>query len=139
MAQTEKNLAQLWEQKRARCAWENVQEINRLEDKDSKKRYRTLAQRTPVLVLTNGLGQTAAFLHDENKKDAAEERLYQHLSSWLLGRIGGVRPQEGLLEAITQRWTSAQYRRANDEALVFLTWLKRFAEAVLPEPERGEE
>ncbi|HXH11954.1 MAG TPA: type III-B CRISPR module-associated protein Cmr5 [Alphaproteobacteria bacterium] len=137
MAQAKENLAQTLEQQRARHAWKCVQEIDKREDRD-KKRYRTLALKAPVLVLTNGLGQTAAFLHDGNEKNTVEERLYQHLSSWLLERVGGAQAQDDLLETITQRWTSAQYRRATEEALAFLTWLKRFAEAVLPEPEGGE-
>jgi CRISPR/Cas system CMR-associated protein Cmr5 small subunit len=35
--------------------------------------------------------------------------------------------------------TSETYREATVEALAYLHWLRRFAEAVLPEPEEGEE
>lgn len=76
----------------------------------------------PAMVLTNGLGQTLAFLKAKNKRD-----LYRHLDRWVGKQLG--LPGD-LLEAVTQM-DVATYRLAQVEALALLGWLKRFAEAEL--------
>ena len=47
------------EQKRAAEAWSCIQAVS--EDK-FKKEYRSIVMKLPTLILTNGLGQTLAFL-----------------------------------------------------------------------------
>lgn len=105
---------------------------------DWKKNYSSLARKAPMLVLTNGLGQTLAFLKAKGKNDPGDEHtvLFRHLSEWVLNQVApGTTSSNGdLLEWVLDH-DSAAYRRATTEALAFLTWLKRFAEAELPTEE----
>ncbi|MCX7839455.1 MAG: type III-B CRISPR module-associated protein Cmr5, partial [Anaerolineae bacterium] len=64
--------------------------------------------------------------------------LYQHLSEWI-GKDHQNDPQwneDGLLEWLIQQ-DSETYRRTTVEVIAYLNWLKRFAEAILPEKEGG--
>jgi len=103
-----------------------------------KKDYSSLARKVPMLVLTNGLGQTLAFLKAKGKNDPADEHtvLFRQLSRWVLDQIA---PNTSASIPDLLHWIlendSAAYRRATTEALAFLNWLKRFAEAELPTEE----
>lgn len=99
-----------------------------------KGAYGALARKTPALIMSAGLGQTLAFLRAKGKGKGWNEHqmLYNHLSVWVVGRLS-VNASD-LLEVVRQN-TSEVYRLATVEALAFLVWLKRFAEAELPEPE----
>ncbi len=131
------------EQQRAEAAWECINEVK---SQSWASNYRSIATKAPSLILTNGLGQTLAFLRSKSKRESEQQTqqgaenehaaLYQHISRWIKQRLGI--PKEDLLEWITTDANSQQYRLATAEALAFLTWLKRFAEAELPKPERGD-
>jgi CRISPR-associated protein Cmr5 len=126
---------QTLDQRRAKRAWEDVQEA-KVRSSDFKKKYGGLARRVPMLVLTNGLGQTLAFLQSKRKKAQNGEHtlLYRQLSVWTMGEIAVDSEEKDLLSWILQT-DSAAYRRATVEALAYLGWLKRFAEAELPTDE----
>jgi CRISPR-associated protein Cmr5 len=129
-----KSLQRTLEQERAQQAWACVQEVTN-KPQEFKKKYGSLARKVPMLVLTNGLGQTLAFLKAKGKNDPADEHtvLFRHLSSWVLSQVASSTPASNgdLLQWVLQN-DSAAYRRATTEALAFLAWLKRFAEAELP-------
>lgn len=116
------------EQERAKHAWDCVQEVK---DKPFAGNYRTIAVKVPSLIVTNGLGQTLAFLKAKGKGDPGNEHevLYRHLADWV-GRK--VHADGDLLSWLVNTATSQQYRLATMEALALLQWLKRFAEAELP-------
>jgi len=139
------SLQQTLGQKRARQAWED---INSVKHQDFKDKYSTVVKKLPMLIITNGLGQTLAFLRakstpkpgkppsDENK---AHKAAYEHLSFWVTEQIYGTRDDK-LLERIIGTMqgipgNSQTYRLATAEALAYLAWLKRFAEAELPTEE----
>jgi CRISPR-associated protein Cmr5 len=132
-----KSLQRTLEQERAQRAWACVQEVTS-KPQEFKKKYGSLARKVPMLVLTNGLGQTLAFLKAKGKNDPADEHtvLFRHLSSWVLSQVASSTPASNgdLLQWVLQN-DSAAYRRATIESLAFLTWLKRFAEAELPTEE----
>jgi CRISPR-associated protein Cmr5 len=132
-----KSLQRTLEQERAQQAWACVQEVTN-KPQEFKKKYGSLARKVPMLVLTNGLGQTLAFLKAKGKNDPADEHtvLFRHLSSWVLSQVASSTPASNgdLLQWVLQN-DSAAYRRATIESLAFLTWLKRFAEAELPTEE----
>jgi CRISPR-associated protein Cmr5 len=132
-----KSLPKTLEQQRAEQAWECVDEVTS-KSQDFKKKYGSLARKVPTLILTNGLGQTLAFLKAKGKNDPADEHtvLFRHLSRWVLSQVAPSSPATNgdLLQWVLQN-DSASYRRATVEALAFLTWLKRFAEAELPAEE----
>ncbi len=121
------------EQRRAADAWSRI-------SKDVKKsfasEYRSLARGLPADVLTNGLGQTLAFLCSKGKKggrfkdDSEHAALYRHISTWVAPKMGWGR--DDLLNRLIDKDTgSDDYRRAMAETLAYLVWLKRFAEAEL--------
>lgn len=125
------------EQKRAAEAWSCIQAVS--EDIDSskfKKEYRSIVMKLPTLILTNGLGQTLAFLKSKGKgnENNPEEKVYGDLQGWLAkpnvvnwGKV----THKGLIERI-MAIDSTKYRFVTMESLSFLNWLKKFADAVLP-------
>jgi CRISPR-associated protein Cmr5 len=116
------------EQERAKHAWDCVQEVK---DKPFAGDYRTIAVRVPSLIVTNGLGQTLAFLKAKGKGEPGNEHevLYRHLTDWVGRKVNA---DGDLLSWLVNTATSQQYRLATMEALALLQWLKRFAEAELP-------
>ena len=113
------------EQERAKYAWNCVQEVK---GKPFAGDYRTIAVKVPSLILTNGLGQTLAFLRSKSDRPHFQ-LLYQHLADWVGSKV---RANSDLLHWLVKNATSQQYRLATMEALAWLQWLKRFAEAELP-------
>lgn len=124
------------EQQRAGQAWNCVSEVK---NRDFEGRYSALARSFPALVLTNGLGQALAFLRA--KKKSHHKVYYEHVSHWTTKQIYGLaQGDENLLERLIGAESGCQsnsttYRRATSEALSFMSWLKRFAEAELKKPE----
>lgn len=116
--------------------------VAEFEKEDHKKKFKeaygSLARKTPALIMTAGLGQALAFLRAKGKQDKWNENnvLFDQLSRWVLQWV----PNEGakdLLDLVI-RHGSETYRQATTETLAYLGWLKRFAEAELPESAGGE-
>jgi CRISPR-associated protein Cmr5 len=121
----------LLEQRRAISAWECVERVLKWPEGKKKGEYRTRALALTSMVLANGLGQVAAFLYQAKEEGRhADSQLYDDLSKWVVAQVDG--GEGDLLEAILNRWGAYQYMRATDEAIAFLSWLKRFAAAKLP-------
>lgn len=133
---------QTLEQKRAAEAWSCIQAVS--EDIDSskfKKEYRSIVMKLPTLILTNGLGQTLAFLKSKGKNDDSnpEEKVYGDLQGWLAkpnvvnwGRV----THDELIERI-MAIDSTKYRFVTMESLSFLNWLKKFADGCITKGWRG--
>ncbi len=118
--------AQTLEQQRAEFAWGCAQ----AGVAESADKYRNLAKAAPALIMNNGLMQTLAFY--ESKGEHHHRRLAAHLRSWVFLRAGGKGQDpgfqimmDGLLKA-----GPAEYRRATDEALLILRWIRQFAAAL---------
>ena len=121
---------QTQEQERAKQAWENVH--GDVKGKNFAGEYKSLVSSAPADIQTNGLGQTVAFWHSKGwekgrPKNNEHTALYQHVSSWVMQKMDA---QGDLMRWITQT-DSRRYRQATVEALAFLGWLKRFAQAEL--------
>ncbi len=132
----ERSLQKTLEQRRAEQAWKDIQSVLE-KDESFKKKYGSLARKVPMLVLTNGLGQTLAFLRAKGEKGAQNneyEILFQHLSAWTMSQVAPEAANKDLLNWILKN-DSVSYRWATAEALAYLVWLKRFAEAELPTEE----
>ena len=115
------------EQERAAAAWERVRDVAKTE---YKKEYGSLARSAPADIQANGLGQTLAFWHA--KKDAHYKALLDHVFGWVMGRMDKPGSWPGsLLDWVVKDASTNDYRRATAEAMAFLSWLKRFAEAEL--------
>lgn len=136
------------EQERAKAAWNRVAFV-RDHGKNRKgesyaKQYGSLARSAPADIQANGLGQTLAFWRAKGyeqgqPKDGDNEhaRLYQDVSTWVveqLKELGVAFPvkEPDLLNWVVETADTDQYRWATTEAIAFLIWIKRFAEAELP-------
>jgi CRISPR-associated protein Cmr5 len=114
------------EQKRAAQAWDCVKEVK---SRNYKKDYLSLARSAPADIQANGLGQTLAFWRAK-KKDEHNTALYQHVATWVKMQVRFTQSSD-LLEWIMKQASTDDYRRATTEAIAFLSWVKRFAEAEL--------
>lgn len=118
------------DQERAGAAMKSVMDVK---DKEYAREFGQMARKAPASIQINGLGQTLAFLKAKNKP--AHTELYKAVQEWVGQRFA---PQKDLLTWIIKDATSDDYRRATAEALAFLNWVKRFAEAELTrEPNDG--
>ncbi len=113
------------EQKRAEAAWERVAAVK---GQGYAGKYSQLARSAPADIQANGLGQTLAFWNA--KGEAHHRALFDHVSSWVKGQIKFT--DANLLQWVVNTADTDGYRRATAEAIAFLIWLKRFAEAELP-------
>ncbi|HWR29214.1 MAG TPA: type III-B CRISPR module-associated protein Cmr5 [Negativicutes bacterium] len=96
------------------------------------KEYKNHAKTLPLMIRINGLGATLAFLKSkERNKGPHFERLYLDLVGYLsltqTGLSGG-----DFSERIAD-CDSAEIMFLTKEALVFLAWLRRFAEGLIQE------
>ena len=122
------------EQERALGAWKLVKSVSR----DKIDGYASLAKSAPVMILTNGLGQTLAYFLAKAKGKNEYSLLSDHLDSWVLQHVpwstAAAKPGR-LIERFVEE-DSKVCRMATEEALAFLSWIKRFAAALVPE-EKG--
>jgi CRISPR-associated protein Cmr5 len=113
--------------------------------------YRSYARSMPFSILSNGLGQTLAIQlarsAGDNRAALTSGLLLTHVTGWLVsangwgaaspykfaGKITSARcKSDELIEMIVQGETT-EYVRAQAEAIAFLKWLKKFAEALIVE------
>lgn len=126
------------EQSRAADAWTQVDQNVR--NKEYAGEYKSLARGAIAFIQINGLGQTLAFWRAKGfeagkPKDNgnAHSALFNHVSQWVLQnlQLGEIKDPH-LLEWIVASASPNGYRRATNEAIAYLSWVKRFAEAELP-------
>ncbi len=105
-----------------------------------REKINTLIQKAPVQIMQNGLGQLLAFLLADNEGKEGQYRepagfFYDHLAKWLCGPADESHPSRIYDESdlIEQLCTSdrRQYVRAQREALLLLSWTKKFSAAWL--------
>lgn len=114
------------EQLRAQTAWTMAQEGFAL----AGKKYVNLAKAAPALIMNNGLMQTLAFL--ESKGETHHAKLASQLRSWVFPRAGGELEDPGFnrMMQVLLDAQSRDYRRATEEALLLLRWIRQFAAAL---------
>lgn len=120
------------EQMRALHAWERVAAVKRARAKGTNgdaqaQEYGREAKRLPVRILNSGLGHALAFLRARHRADG----LLRDLDDWVLERrrLPGVPPGASSLTEAICKGDSDFLQLATDEALAYLQWLTRFAEA----------
>ncbi len=126
------------EQGRARAAYDFVNEVvnadKNLEEfkkkydvkgepREFKKKYESGAKKLPVLIKTNGLGQSLAFIKN---RDEGWKIIYQQLTGWLQKR--------DLIQEVIEM-ESNDYRRITVECISFLNWLRRFVDGLMEDVE----
>ena len=124
------------EQGRAEFAYRCVKNAVELLDEKKKKEYRSYSKKIPTMILSNGLGQTLAFVKAKAKDGNAYEILYQQMTDYLKSehstRIKMPSDKTDLVEWVISI-ESPKYRFVTTELLAFLNWLKRFAEGLIEE------
>ncbi len=131
--------AQTLEQKRAKHALDQVKALQ----KDRPGNYLSYVNALPAAILMNGLGQALAT--ERAASDQAHHKLAQHVSDWLLSPEAHTRydtpvSDEAQLDA-AQRLLGRivagdqdAYLWAQTEAIAYVNWLKKFANAFLDPP-----
>ncbi len=113
------------ERQRAEVAWQNIKDIK---NEKYEGKYRSLVIQMPTFIQVNGLAQTLAFL--KAKDQDHHRKAHEVLSNWFQKRFPDNFSTGDLLHQIINM-NSQEYRWATREAIAFLQWLKRFAEAEL--------
>lgn len=119
------------DRRRAILAWEFVQKVT---SNSAKKKHGSLARNMPTYIQVNGLAQTLAFL--KAKDEAHHKWVFDSLST-LFSKLYLIEINNFDLINTIINMESQNYRLATNEALTFLQWLKRFAEAELGTEENG--
>ena len=121
---------------RARKAYDCVKNINEnpsFEDKD-KKAYRSLVQSCGPLIRRAGLFQTVGFYLQKNHPH--HSALADHLLQWLFD--GFEMDSKSLYFDNLLKLPDREAWRYTEQAQDYIVWLKRFAVAILPEPDKTE-
>lgn len=122
-------IVQTVDQRRAAHAYSCVQSVE-----PGESLYRSYVENLPSLIVMNGLGQAVATLRARaNGRDSKAKNyktIHEHLEGWLCRTFEGSPyfKAPSLIEAITSKG-EGDYVRAHAEALAYLLWLKKFAQA----------
>jgi CRISPR-associated protein Cmr5 len=129
------------EKGRAEFAYECVDKAikNFKNDLKKQKEYKSYIRKIPPMILSNGLGQTLAFVKAKSKNENAYKLIYQQLTDYLksehTGRIRMPQQENELVKWVIS-CDSLTYRYITQEILALLNWLKRFAEGLIEEEEK---
>lgn len=118
------------QQERAKYALEQVQNLSTELKTDEQKEFISYASGLPAMIHMNGLGQAMAFCKLKAGDRASYGRLYLLVSEWLCKPGQPYQDKSDVLKGITQ-CDRAQYQLAQAEALVLMSWVKKFAKAFL--------
>ncbi len=123
------------EQGRATYAFNAVNEINETGKKKLKESYKSAAKKLPVLIKTNGLGQTLAFVKSKQaKRDKPKngyDKLYQQIADWLRTDAANQLVPKGDLVYEVIQLKSPVYRQVTMETLALLNWMRRFVDGLM--------
>ena len=124
------------EQGRAKYAFEAVNGISQTKEKKLKESYKSAAKKLPVLIKTNGLGQTLAFIKERNQ---GYDKLYDQIGNWLQTEDAKkLVPQGELVERVI-RLQSPVYRQVTVETLALLNWIRRFVDGLMKNVEEEDD
>jgi len=120
------------EKGRAQFAYRCAEEASK---KNFKKEYRSYVKKIPSMILSNGLGQTLAFIKSKAKNGNAYDYIYNQITDYMksehTSRIRMQNNQELVKWVIS--CDSTTYRYITQEILAFFNWLRRFAEGLIKE------
>ena len=120
------------QQQRAKYDLERVQDLANKLKADEQKEFISYASGLPAMIHMNGLGQALAFCKLKAKDRGSYLQLYLLVSDWLCQPGQPYQDKDNVLEGITQ-CDQAHYQLAQAEALVLMSWIKKFAKAFLVE------
>ena len=123
------------DQRRANHAWKKITSLQVISKKEPReydenaKEYAREARKLPTRIMAAGLGQALAFVMAKANKKSSLKRLHTDLTDWVITeRSIPAKKPDSLMESII-KGDSDFLRRATDEALAYLVWLNRFADA----------
>ena len=122
------------EQGRATYAFESVRKISENSSKKLKDNYKSAAKDLSVLIKTNGLGQTLAFMKSKSGTEAGKgyEILYEQIGTWLQTKdVKGLVASEAELVLAVIELESHVYRQVTVETLALLNWMRRFVDGLI--------
>lgn len=120
------------EQGRASFAYQCAIEGKSLGGKKATE-YKSYTKKIPMMIKTNGLGATLAFVKSKSDKGNAYDIINNQLRNWFLKdpkQVVKLNPQEDFVKQIIGL-NSFEYRAATMEILAFINWLRRFAEGLI--------
>ena len=120
------------EQGRAKFAYDHVKQVVEDTNEDMRKKYKSGAKKLPVLIKTNGLGQTLAFI---DNRDDGNRKLYDMISEWLSHKQLIALNQGGNLVDVVIGKPSNEYRQITTETLALLNWVRRFVDSLMGDVE----
>lgn len=122
------------EKQRMRFAYEFVK--NNISGESNAKKFEAYVQKVPAFIMTNGLGNTLAYL--STQRDDQWQHVQNAVCKWLStvnnplkNRIEGT--ETGIDEVLKclkeENFTDREYRTVTIETLAMFNWLRRFAKA----------
>ncbi|EEP60692.1 type III-B CRISPR module-associated protein Cmr5 [Sulfurihydrogenibium yellowstonense] len=127
------------EQERSNYAFKCISEIKELKDISFEKNASSLISKLGTLILTNGLGNTLAFLFAKGKDHHLE--VIAIISNWLFRQEGQKEPGfkrdnvkneiEKIMKKLVLDASVEQYMYYTEETLRLVNWLRRFSDAML--------
>ncbi|MBS1553117.1 MAG: type III-B CRISPR module-associated protein Cmr5 [Bacteroidetes bacterium] len=110
--------------------------------KDKGKDYKSYVKKIPMMIKTNGIGSTFAFMFSKNgkKEGIVYLEIGRHVFEWLKKdvnksfKLENINSFQDLVKNIV-KLNSTEYRALTIEVLAFLNWLRRFADGLI----EGEE
>lgn len=123
------------EQGRASFAYAQVERAAFHSNPKLAKKYKAYVKKVPMLIKTNGLGPTFAFVKAKGTADnvdaEAYRMLYEQTEAWVKQRLEGIISfDDGLLKTIVNL-PSSQYKAVTIEVLALFNWLRRIAEGLI--------
>ena len=95
---------------------------------DKKKEYKSYVKKIPMLIKTNGLGATVAFI---KSKGGTYDTIYTQLTGWFKKEENPMSFEVKELAKDLCEMDSQQYRAITKETLAFFNWLRRFADGLI--------
>lgn len=125
-------MGQTIQQKRAAFALKRIKDLLVKLKPEARKEFISYASGLPAMIHMNGLGQTMAFCKVKGKDRESYQQLYCLVSDWLCQSGQPYSGKANVLDGITQA-DMGLYQLAQAEALVLMSWVKKFAKAFLAE------
>jgi CRISPR-associated protein Cmr5 len=134
-------MEQTIQQKRAKYALERVTALTKQHhfSEEQQKNFVSYANCLPAMIHSNGLGQAMAFykakgstqgLAENDDKKRSYNALYKIVSDWLCQSPQVYTGCSSVLVGITTK-DMQSYQLAQAEAVVLMSWVKKFAKAFL--------
>ncbi|WP_052354004.1 type III-B CRISPR module-associated protein Cmr5 [Flectobacillus major] len=102
------------------------------------KEYKAYSRKIPMLIKTNGLGATFAYMKAKGKSNGTPYHLlYEQTQAWIQSRTyldGYI--QKDILKSIVEL-DSNKYRALTSEVITLFGWLKRFSEGLIEGEDDG--